>query len=161
MPRFWLTVSGVSYAVNHNRSNSDNYLFAVAKVKSNGPGAKDVDANLFKNVIGRSIAPFVAAALEHTAIGGGFGNRNNYVPDISQELCYLVVVNVVNSSGPWVLVARCHEHPSTRDVKSVRLVTTTVVVLITIFELIGALYWIPKAVLATTVIAAIWPLMGT
>jgi sodium-independent sulfate anion transporter 11 len=38
---------------------------------------------------------------------------------------------------------------------------TTAVVLVSIYELTGALYWIPKATLAAIVITAIWPLIGT
>lgn len=37
---------------------------------------------------------------------------------------------------------------------------TTAVVLISIFELMGVLYWIPKATLAAIVITAVWPLIG-
>ena len=38
---------------------------------------------------------------------------------------------------------------------------TTAVVLVCIYELSGALYWIPSATLAAIVITAIWPLIGT
>ena len=74
-----LLFTGISYAVNHKLGGSDNFLFAVAQVKTTKIEAKVTDAALFRKVIGRAIAPFVAAALEHVAIGRAFGMRNNYV----------------------------------------------------------------------------------
>jgi sodium-independent sulfate anion transporter 11 len=159
-----LLYTGISYAVNHKK-DEDDYLWAVAKVKSDGIHAKAVDSKLFSKVIGRSIAPFVAAALEHTAIARGFGLRNNYTPDISQELCYLGVVNMANSFWGAMGVGGAMSRTSVNSGCKVRSplggVITTAVVLITIYELTGALYWIPKTVLSAIVITAVWPLFGT
>ena len=160
-----LMYTGISYAVNHNKASKDDYLWSVAAVKSDGIKAKAVDSKLFTKVIGRSIAPFVAAALEHTAIARGFGLRNNYTPDISQELCYLGVVNMVNSfwgaMGAGGAMSRTSVNSGCKVRSPLGGVITTTVVLITIYELTGALYWIPKAVLAAIVITAVWPLFGT
>ncbi|OCT50250.1 putative sulfate permease [Cladophialophora carrionii] len=159
-----LLYTGVSYAVNQKK-DEDDYLWAVAKVKSDGIQAKAVDSKLFSKVIGRSIAPFVAAALEHTAIARGFGLRNHYTPDISQELCYLGVANMVNSFWGAMGVGGAMSRTSVNSGCKVRSplggVITTAVVLITIYELTGALYWIPKTVLSAIVITAVWPLFGT
>ncbi|KIW33123.1 uncharacterized protein PV07_04614 [Cladophialophora immunda] len=160
-----LLYTGISYAVNHNKADSDDYLFAVAKVKADGLQAKVVDSKLFSKTIGRSIAPFVAAALEHVAIGRAFGIRNNYLPDISQELCYLGIVNMGNSFFMAMGVGGAMSRTSVNSGCKVRSplcgTITTAVVLITIYELTGALYWIPKAVLSAIVITAIWPLIGS
>ncbi|KAJ9616752.1 hypothetical protein H2200_000471 [Cladophialophora chaetospira] len=159
-----LLYTGISYAVNHNRSSKD-YLWAVAKVKSDGIKAKAVDSKLFNKVIGRSIAPFVAAALEHTAIARGFGLRNNYTPDISQELCYLGVVNMAGSfwgaMGAGGAMSRTSVNSGCKVRSPLGGIITSTVVVITIYELTGALYWIPKTVLSAIVITAVWPLFGT
>lgn len=89
--------TGISYAVNHNR-DSDNYLFAVVKVKSDGQHAPVVPSgDLLGKVATRSITVFIGAAIEHTGIARAFGVKNDYVPDQSQELCYFGVCNFFNS----------------------------------------------------------------
>jgi sodium-independent sulfate anion transporter 11 len=159
-----LLYTGISYAVNHNKKSSD-YLWAVAKVQSDGIQPKAVNSKLFSKVIGRSITPFIAAALEHLAIARGFGLRNNYTCDISQELCYLGIVNMVNSFWGAMGVGGAMSRTSVNSSCKVRSplggLVTTAVVLITIYELTGALYWIPKTVLSAIVITAVWPLFGT
>lgn len=89
--------TGISYAVNHNR-NSDNYLFEVVKVKSEGQQAPAVPSgDLLSKVATQSITVFIGAAIEHTGIARAFGVKNGYVPDQSQELCYFGVCNFFNS----------------------------------------------------------------
>ncbi|EOO00195.1 putative sulfate permease protein [Phaeoacremonium minimum UCRPA7] len=92
-----LIYTGVGYAVNKNR-DSDDYLFAVVQVKSNGQEPPRVpSSDLIAKVASRSIAVFIGAAVEHTAIARAFGVKNDYVPDQSQELCYFGVANFFNS----------------------------------------------------------------
>lgn len=67
--------TGISYAVNKNRV--DDPVWALSKVKSNGIAApKMPDAALIGKVFARSIAPFIAAALETLAIAKAFGRKN-------------------------------------------------------------------------------------
>lgn len=77
--------------MNKNRS-PDNYKFEMAEVVPTVISAEVTSGELFSKVISRSIAPFVAAAVESVGIARAFGNRNDYVTDTSQELCYLGVV---------------------------------------------------------------------
>lgn len=89
--------TGISYAVNHNR-DSDNYVFAVVKVKSDGQQAPVVPSgDLIGKVATQSITVFIGAAIEHMGIARAFGVKNDYVPDQSQELCYFGVCNFFNS----------------------------------------------------------------
>lgn len=94
-----LLFTGISYALNHKYGKADdsNYLFDVAEVEKTLIETHVPKAALFSKAFPRAIAPFVAASLEHVAIARAFGNRNNYVSDTSQELCYLGLVNVINS----------------------------------------------------------------
>lgn len=160
-----LLFTGISYAVNHWRGSDTNYLFDVAEVIPTKIEAEVVDKKLFGKVIGRAIAPFVAAALEHVAIGRAFGIRNNYVTDTSQELCYLGVINVVNSffhaMGVGGAMSRTAVNSGCKVRSPLSGFVTSAVLLVCIYELTGALYWIPKATLAAIVITAIWPLIGT
>lgn len=157
--------TGVGYAVNKNISDPDDYVFEMAEVVPTTISAEATSGKLFSKVIGRSIAPFVAAALESVAIARAFGNRNDYVTDTSQELCYLGVVNFVNSffhpMGVGGAMSRTAVNSSCKVRSPLSHIVTSAVVLVCIYELTGVLYWIPKATLAAIVITAIWPLIGT
>ena len=160
-----LVFTGISYAVNKGYSSDDDYLFDVAEVVPTVIKAEVVNGKLFSKVIGRSIAPFVAAALEHVAIARAFGMRNNYVTDTSQELCYLGLTNIVNSffhsMGVGGAMSRTAVNSSCKVRSPLSGFVTSATVLVCIYELTGTLYWIPKATLAAIVITAIWPLIGT
>lgn len=160
-----LLFTGVSYAVNKGRS-SKHYLFDVSQVPSIHIGAPKLpDSTLIGKVAGRSIAPFIACALEHLAIGRAFGMRNNYVIDASQELCYIGVCNFFNSAFGSMGVGGAMSRTAVNSQCKVKsplsgLVTTGFIVL-SIYKFTGALYWIPKATLAAIIITAVWPLIGS
>ncbi|KUI63473.1 hypothetical protein VM1G_10299 [Cytospora mali] len=155
--------TGISYAVNHNR-DADNYLFAVVKVKSDGQEAPMVPSgDLIKKVAIKSITVFIGAAIEHTGIARAFGVKNDYVPDQSQELCFFGVCNFFNSffhsMGVGGAMSRTSVNSSCRVKSPLSGFVTTAVILLCIYELVGVLYWIPKATLAGIIICAVWPLI--
>lgn len=160
-----LLFTGISYAVNKKFSDPDDYLFEVSETEETHIYPEVTTSELFTKTFPRSIAPFVAAALEHVAIARAFGLRNNYVSDASQELCYLGLTNVINSffhsMGVGGAMSRTAVNSSCKVRSPLSGFVTTAAVLIAIYELAGALYWIPKATLAAIVITAIWPLIGT
>ncbi|KAK4180708.1 sulfate transporter family-domain-containing protein [Triangularia setosa] len=158
--------TGVGYAVNHSRGDSDNFLFDVAKVQADGQEPPKVpSAALLSKVASRSIAVFVGSAVEHTAIARAFAVRNNYVTDQSQELTYYGVTNVFNSFFHAMGVGGAMSRTAVNSACNVKSplsgFVTTAVVLVSIFKLVGTLYWIPKATLAAIIITAVWPLMSS
>lgn len=178
--------TGVGYAVNHHRGDPKNFLFAVAEVKANGQVPPRIpNPELIGKVATRSIAVFIGSAVEHTAIARAFGVRNNYVTDQSQELCYYGITNLFNSFFSAVITHSPHsllsafrltQYPqmgvggamsrtavnSSCNVKSpLSGFVTTAVVLVSIYKLMGVLYWIPKATLAGIIICAVWPLISS
>lgn len=158
-----LIYTGVGYAVNKDR-DSDDYLFAVVQVKSNGQEPPRIpSSDLIAKVASRSIAVFIGAAVEHTAIARAFGVKNDYVPDQSQELCYFGVANFFNSffhaMGVGGAMSRTSVNSSCNVKSPLSGFITTAVVLVSIFKLVGTLFWIPKATLAAIIITAVWPLI--
>lgn len=156
--------TGISYAVNHNRGGPSSYLFAVIQVESKGIAAPQIPTSaLISDVAGRSVAVFVGAAVEHTAIARAFGVHNNYVTDQSQELCYIGVTNFINSFFHSMGVGGAMSRTAVNSACNVKSplsgIVTTAVVLISIFKLVGTLYWIPKATLAAIIICAVAPLV--
>ncbi|KAK5320760.1 hypothetical protein LTR20_004240 [Exophiala xenobiotica] len=157
--------TGISYAVNKGL-DSDDFLFAVSKVKAISISSPKLQSStLIGKVAGRSIAPFIAAALEHLAIARAFGLRNNYVIDASQELCYLGVTNFFNSAftvmGVGGAMSRTAVNSGCKVKSPLSGLVTTAFIILSIYKFTGALYWVPKATLAAIVITAVVPLVGT
>ncbi|KAF4444185.1 putative sulfate permease SutB [Fusarium austroafricanum] len=156
--------TGVSYAVNKNRGKS-NHLFDVVKVKANGQEAPTMPpSDLISEVAPRSIAVFIGASVEHLAIARAFSVKNNYVSDQSQELCYLGITNFFNSFFHAMGVGGAMSRTAVNSACGVKSplsgVVTMGVVLICVYYLVGALYWIPKATLAAIIITAVWGLIS-
>ena len=159
-----LIFTGVSYAVNKKYDDPDDYLFEVTQVKADGITATIPKSALLNKTASRSIAAFVGSALEHVAIARGFAVKNNYHTDASQELSYYGVTNFFNSffqaMGVGGAMSRTAVNSSCNVKSPLSGFVTSAVVLVSIFELMGVLYWIPKATLAAIVITAVWPLIG-
>ncbi|KAF4963382.1 hypothetical protein FSARC_8600 [Fusarium sarcochroum] len=156
--------TGISYAVNKNR-DEENYLFEVVKVKSNGQEAPRMPpSDLIPEIAGRSIAVFIGSAVEHLAIARAFAVKNHYTSDQSQELCYLGVTNFFNSffhaMGVGGAMSRTAVNSSCNVKSPLSGVITMAVILVCIYELVGTLYWIPKAALAAIIITAVWGLIS-
>lgn len=154
--------TGISYAVNKDRKD---YLFEVVKVKSNGQEApKMPPADLIPEIAGRSIAVFIGSAVEHTAIARAFAVKNHYISDQSQELCYLGVTNFFNSFFHAMGVGGAMSRTAVNSACNVKSplsgIVTMAVVLVCVYELVGTLYWIPKASLAAIIITAVWGLIS-
>ncbi|KAK7394069.1 hypothetical protein QQX98_013149 [Neonectria punicea] len=154
--------TGVSYAVNKNR---EEYLFEVVEVKADGQEAPSMPkTDLIPEVAGRSIAVFIGAAVEHTAICRAFAVKNDYTTDQSQELCYFGVTNFFNSffhsMGVGGAMSRTAVNSACNVKSPISGVVTMAVVLICVYELVGTLYWIPKATLAAIIITAVWGLIS-
>ncbi|KAF5532261.1 hypothetical protein FMEXI_12516 [Fusarium mexicanum] len=156
--------TGVSYAVNKNR-DPDNFLFGVVKVQSKGQQAPTIPkADLIPEVAARSIAVFIGSAVEHLAIARAFAVKNHYTSDQSQELCYLGITNFFNSffhaMGVGGAMSRTAVNSSCNVKSPLSGVVTMAVVLVCVYELVGTLYWIPKATLAAIIITAVWGLIS-
>jgi sodium-independent sulfate anion transporter 11 len=154
--------TGISYAVNKDIDlENDDPVFALSKVKSSGIATPRMpDSALIGKVFARSIAPFIAAALEHLAIAKAFGRKNGYVTDAAQELVYLGFTNFFNSFFSSMPVGGAMSRTAVNSESGVKspaygLIAGGVVIL-SIFKLSPALYWIPKATLAAIIVTAVW-----
>ncbi|KAJ5762717.1 hypothetical protein N7533_001398 [Penicillium manginii] len=151
--------TAISWGV--NKSHKSDPLFGISEVTGTGIIAPSVpDTQLLVKTAGRSIAPFLAAALEHLAIGKAFGRRHGYVIEQDQELSYIGVANLVGSffsSMPVTggVLAYCKS-----GVKSpLSGLATTACVLVSIYKLTDAFYWIPSATLSAIIIIAVWQII--
>jgi len=110
-----------------------------------------------------SLAVFIAAALEHIAIAKSFGRRNNYTIDQSQELTFLGLANLLNSSFGGMAVGGAASRTAVNSESGVKStlggIFASGAVLVSIYVLTGALFWIPKATLSAVIIVAVWQIV--
>ncbi|KAF6839676.1 sulfate permease [Colletotrichum musicola] len=152
----------ISFLVNKDKKTP---LWAISKVKANGLRAPKIPAtDLVSKVAMRAIAPLVASALEHLAIGKAFGRKNNYAIDESQELCYLGVTNTVNSLFGAMSVGGAMSRTAVNSECGVKSplsgAFTAGFIILTLYKLSGALFWIPKATLSAIIIMAVIHIIG-
>ncbi|KAH8704427.1 sulfate permease [Phaeosphaeriaceae sp. PMI808] len=151
--------TGISYGVNKNRVN--NPVWALSKVKSNGIAKPKMPANsLIAKAFPRAIAPFIAASIEHLAIAKAFGRKNDYVIDPAQELVYLGFTNFFNAFFSSMAVGGAMSRTAVNSDSGVKSPTYGLiagsVVILSIYKLSPALFWIPKATLAAIIVTAVW-----
>lgn len=118
---------------------------------------------LFAKVFPSAIAPFLAGVIEHLAIAKAFARKNGYVIDPAQELVYLGVTNFFNSFFSSMPVGGAMSRTAVNSSSGVKspvfaLISGGVVVL-SIFALSPALFWIPKATLAAIIVTAVWTIL--
>lgn len=146
----------ISYLCNRNRGK--DMLWAVTKVDTHGlPTPKNHDSQLLQKVFARSFAPLIAMSVEHLGVGKAFGLRGNYNIDKSQELVFLGVNNMVNSlfgalttggaMSRTAVNSDCNVH------SPVNFLFTAGFIILTLYELAPALYWIPKATLSAIIVS--------
>jgi solute carrier family 26 (sodium-independent sulfate anion transporter), member 11 len=158
-----LLYTGISYGVNMHRKNKP--LFAISAIVSNSIAHPNPPSmSLVSTVAGRSFAPFLASSLEHIAIGKAFGLKNGYVIDQSQELTLLGITNVFNSFFSAMTVGGAMSRTAVNDSAGVKSplggIFTASVIILSIYKISPALYWVPKATLAAIIITAVYHLFG-
>ncbi|KAJ4301728.1 hypothetical protein N0V90_003821 [Kalmusia sp. IMI 367209] len=158
--------TGISYGVNKNIDlENDDPVWELSKVKSNGINSpKMPPAALFSKVFPRAVAPFLAGVIEHLAIAKAFARKNGYVIDPAQELVYLGVTNFFNSFFSSMTVGGAMSRTAINSATGVKSPAYGIiaggVVVLSIFELSPALFWIPKATLAAIIVTAVWSILS-
>lgn len=119
---------------------------------------------LFSSVFPRAVAPFLAAVIEHLAIAKAFARKNGYVIDPAQELVYLGTTNFFNSFFSSMTVGGAMSRTAINSATGVKSPAYAIVaggvVLLSIFVLSPALFWIPKATLAAIIVTAVWSILS-
>ncbi|KAJ2977234.1 hypothetical protein NQ176_g4485 [Zarea fungicola] len=143
-----------------------NYKWSVSQVDTHGLlTPRSHETSLISRIAVRSVAPFIAMSVEHLGVGKAFGLRNNYSIDKSQELVFLGVSNIANS---FFGAQTCGGAMSRTAVNSecgvrspVNFLFTAGWIILTLYELAPALYWIPKATLSAIIIMAVAHLVSS
>lgn len=147
----------ISFLVNRGRDKSD-YTWKVSQVSTHGIKKPEMpESNLLAKVATRAVAPLVASTLEHLAVGKAFGRKNNYQIDQSQELNYLGVTNIVNSFFSTMPVGGAMSRTAVASECGVKSPLTGLVtagfILLTLYVLSPALYWLPSTTLSAIIVS--------
>lgn len=151
----------ISWGVNRHLKTP---LFSISKVTGAGilPPNKP-DTALLVKVAGRSVAVFVAAALEHLAIGKAFSRRYRYEIDQDQELTYIGTINLFGSFFSCMPVTGGFSRTAVNAESGVKSplggVITSACVLVSIYKLTDEFYWVPKATLSVIIVFAVWQIV--
>ncbi|KAH8647959.1 sulfate transporter 4.1 [Xylariales sp. PMI_506] len=151
----------ISWGVNKDLKSP---LFGIAKTTGTGIVAPStLNLDLLVKVAGRSIAVFLAAALEHLAIGKAFSRRHGYEIDQDQELTYIGVVNLFTSFFSCMPITGGFSRTAVNAESGVKSplggLVTSACVLVSIYKLTPAFYWIPSATLSAIIVVAVWQIV--
>jgi sodium-independent sulfate anion transporter 11 len=159
--------TGISYGVNKDIDlKTDDPVWELSKVKSNGINAPVMpDSALIGKVFTKSIAPFIAATIEHLAIAKSFSRKNGYTIDAAQELVYLGITNFFNSFFSAMPVGGAMSRTAVNSATGVKSPASGLMagafVVLAIFKLSPALFWIPKATLAAIIVTAVLSIISS
>lgn len=151
----------ISFILNRNLKTP---LFDLTgKIPSGLVAPKIPNIALVKRIFAPSVAVFLAASLEHIAIAKSFGRKNQYSISTNQELTFLGVANLLNSFFGGMAVGGAASRTAVNSESGVKSplsgIFTSAAVLVSIFSLADALFWIPKATLSAVIIVAVWQIV--
>ncbi|OKL55313.1 hypothetical protein UA08_09407 [Talaromyces atroroseus] len=152
----------ISWGVNKLRK--DDPLFGISEVIGTGIiPPKTPDTALLVKTAGRSAACFLAAALEHLAIGKAFARRHGYIIQQDQELNYIGLVNLFGSFFSCMPITGGFSRTAVNSESGVKSplsgLATTACVLVSMYKLTDAFYWIPSATLSAIIVVAVWQII--
>lgn len=149
--------TGISFAVNRDLETP---LWEITGTIPSGlqpPRAPPIMLILVLTFV--SFPVFIAAAVEHVAIAKSFGHINGYAVDQSQELVFLGVANTLNGIFGGMPVGGTLSRTAVNSESGVKSplggIFTSAIVLLGIFPLNGALFWIPKATLSAIIVVVV------
>ncbi|KAI8608702.1 sulfate transporter family-domain-containing protein [Chytriomyces sp. MP71] len=154
--------TGISYAVRDKKLN-----FAIVKTIPSGlSGILQGDYSLpYAAIVFKALpAVLMVAILEHIAVTKTYGRVNGYKVEANQEIAALGIMNLFGSFVGAIPATGSFSRSAIKSASGVRSpfasFITGIVVLICLYSLTGAMYYIPSAVLSAIVMTAISELVN-
>ncbi|KAI7851972.1 sulfate transporter family-domain-containing protein [Circinella umbellata] len=127
-------------------------------------GVPKVDANLLSEISGSLPSVVIILILEHVAIAKSFGRRNNYKINSDQEIIAIGVANIIGCFFGAYPNTGSFSRTAIKARSGVRTplagVFSALVVLLCLYVLTPAFYYIPDAILAAVIIHAVSDLVS-
>ncbi|KAG8979203.1 hypothetical protein FRB94_007116 [Tulasnella sp. JGI-2019a] len=158
-----------SYLYCHPRKDKKgNYPIQILKTVPKGfqnVGAPPIDRNLVSAIASELPVATIIMLLEHIAISKSFGRVNGYKIDPNQELVAIGVTNTIGSFFNAYPATGSFSRTAVKSKSGVRTplagLFTGVTVIIALYALTDAFFWIPNAGLSAVIIAAVSDLVAS
>ncbi|KAG8872462.1 hypothetical protein FRB97_007623 [Tulasnella sp. 331] len=158
-----------SYLYCHPRKDKKgNYPISILKTVPKGfqnVGAPPIDKSLLAALAPELPVATIIMLLEHIAIGKSFGRINGYKIDPNQELVAIGVTNTIGSLFNAYPATGSFSRTAVKSKSGVRSplagLFTGATVIIALYALTSAFFWIPSAGLSAIIIAAVGDLVAS
>ncbi|PCH38368.1 sulfate permease [Wolfiporia cocos MD-104 SS10] len=162
-----LTIASWLYC-RHRKSHSGKYPIKVLGTVPRGfqdMGAPTIDADLISALAPQLPVATIILVLEHIAISRSFGRVNNYKINPNQELIAIGVTNTIGTLFGAYPATGSFSRSALSSKSGVRTpaagLVSSVVVLVALYGLTPAFYWIPSAALSAVIIHAVADLVAS
>ncbi|KAG1068739.1 hypothetical protein G6F42_026344 [Rhizopus arrhizus] len=148
----------IAFLINIGRDTSPISILKTVPSGFTAMGVPTVDVNLVSEVAGTLPSVVIILILEHVAIAKSFGRINNYKIDADQEIIAIGAANVIGSffgaypnTGSFSRTAITARSGARTPMSGV---FSALVVLLCLYALTPAFYYIPDAILSAIIIHA-------
>ncbi|ORY91614.1 putative sulfate permease [Leucosporidium creatinivorum] len=157
-----------AYVHLRHEKNVKNYDISILKTVPSGfqnMGVPVVNRDILSRLASLIPVSTIILLLEHIAISKSFGRVNNYKIDPNQELIAIGVTNIFTPFFGGYPATGSFSRSAIKSKAGVRTPLagwiTAVVVIVAIYALTGAFYWIPNAALSAVIIHAVGDLIAS
>ncbi|KAI0085466.1 sulfate permease [Irpex rosettiformis] len=161
-----LTIASWLYC-RHRKSKSGKYPIKILQTVPRGfkhVGPPVIDSNLVSALAGQLPVATIILLLEHIAISKSFGRVNGYKINPNQELIAIGVTNTVGTVFGAYPATGSFSRSALKSKSGVRTpaagILTAVVVIVALYGLTPAFFWIPSAGLSAIIIHAVADLVA-
>lgn len=149
----------IAYLIQLGKSSSPVSILEDVPAGFKAMGVPKVDTQLLSEVAGTLPSVVIILILEHVAIAKSFGRRNNYKINPDQEIIAIGVANILGSFFGAYPNTGSFSRTAIKARSGVRTplagVFSALVVLLCLYALTPAFYYIPDAILAAVIIHAV------
>ncbi|KAJ7109152.1 sulfate permease [Mycena epipterygia] len=152
----------------HRRSAKGTYPIKILQTVPRGfqhVGQPTIDPSLVRALAGELPVATIVLLLEHIAISKSFGRLNGYTINPNQELIAIGVTNTVGSCFGAYPATGSFSRTALKSKSGVRTplagLVTAIVVLVALYGLTPAFFWIPNAALSAVIIHAVADLVAS
>ncbi|KAJ7694136.1 sulfate permease [Mycena rosella] len=152
----------------HRRSAKGTYPIKILQTVPRGfqhVGQPNIDPDLVRALSGELPIATIILLLEHIAISKSFGRLNGYTINPNQELIAIGVANTVGSCFGAYPATGSFSRTALKSKSGVRTplagLVTAVVVIVALYGLTPAFFWIPNAALSAVIIHAVADLVAS
>lgn len=156
--------TAISYGINKHKTKAGALISIIGSVPPGLYKPRVPDLSLLSSLAGKSITVFLAAVLEHIAIGKAFARKDKYQLDQNQELFSIGVVNIVGSFFGSYAVTGSFSRTAVNNASGAKSplsgLMCAVVVIISVVAVTPAFFYISNATLGAVIFLAVIQLVA-